>query len=164
MPTELSLLAAALDSDKLAERHAAAAGLLQMGPAAAPASVALVEATDKDEETRNLASAVLEDLGPPPLTAITELGEILTRTTPDAPYWVATLLGRLGEQAVPAVGKLIAAAEKHPQIAVRQRAVWALGQIGPPAKSAIPTLERITAESDARLASLAKDAVAKISD
>jgi len=162
MAGDLSQLVAALGSDQESVRQAAAEQLLRMGPDAAPAAAALVEAADSDEETRNLATAALEDLGPPPTSALASLVAVLQRSSLDAPYWAATLLGRLQADAASATPSLLAAAEQHGQAAVRQRSVWALGEIGPPAGAALPALERLSADADPRLASLARDAMVKI--
>ncbi|TWU20324.1 HEAT repeat domain-containing protein [Bythopirellula polymerisocia] len=162
MVVPLSSLITSLSSDQASERQVAAGQLLQLGPAARPAVVALVEAADSDDETREIVTAVLEDLGPPDEEMTLPLADILQRTTLDSPYWAATLLGRLEAAAAPAAKALITAAEEHPQGAVRQRAVWALGKIGPPATEALETLEEILAEDDPRLVSLAKNAIESI--
>jgi HEAT repeat protein len=60
------------------QRRAAAQGLLEMGSEASPAAIFLLRACgDDDEEIRELASGALEDLGPPPLTALASLREAL---------------------------------------------------------------------------------------
>ncbi|MBL9162802.1 MAG: hypothetical protein JNL18_08730 [Planctomycetaceae bacterium] len=144
------------------QRLDAAQQLLELGSEAVPAAVALVEACDGDQETRDIASAALEDLGPPEDDAVGTLTKILSRPTLDAPYWAATLLGRLESVAAPAVKQLIVAAQGHAHAAVRQRSVWALGKIGPPAAPALESLQLLTTDHDPRLASLARDAVASI--
>jgi HEAT repeat protein len=163
VPADISSLITSLGSEEQAVRLAAAEQLLQMGPDAAPACVALVEATDSaDAETKDLVTAALEDLGAPRVDAIPALVAILPRSTLDAPYWSATLLGRLQADATAAVGPLTTTAEKHPETAVRERAVWALGQIGDAASSAVEALKKISAGGESRLATLARDAVSKI--
>ncbi|QEG36837.1 HEAT repeat domain-containing protein [Bythopirellula goksoeyrii] len=162
MTAEITSLIESLRSDSASQRQEAASELLSFGPDAAPAAVALVEAADSDSETCDLVTAALEDLGPPAAEMLTPLAAILQRPSLDSPYWAATLLGRLEADAAPAIGELITAAAEHPQLPVRQRAVWALGKIGPPAIAALETLEKISAEDDPRLSSLAGDSMAKI--
>lgn len=162
MATDLARLIKSLGSDKQPERQAAADELLRMGADAAPAALALVGAADSDDETRNLATGALEDLGKPPIEMTTALAAALKRPTLDGPYWAATLLGRLKADAAPAVKSLADATARHPQITVRQRATWALGEIGAAASPALETLEQVSTDADPRLARLASEAMAKI--
>lgn len=162
MATDLSRLIASLGSEQQPERQAAAEELLRMGAEAAPAALALVGAADSDDETRSLATGALEDLGAPPLGMVPDLAAALKRPTLDGPYWAATLLGRLKADAAPAVERLADAAARHPQITVRQRATWALGEIGAAASPALETLEQVAMDADPRLARLASEAMGKI--
>ena len=162
MTADLSSLIVSLHSELASERQAAASKMLQLGPDAKLAAVALVEAADSDSETCDIVTAVLEDLGAPDVEMTESLATILKRPTLDSPYWAATLLGRLEAEAAPAINDLTTAAAEHPQKAVRQRAVWALGKIGPPASAALETLEKISGEEDPRLVSLAQDAITNI--
>jgi HEAT repeat protein len=47
-------------------------------------------------------------------------------------------------------------------LAVAQRAAWALGKIGPPAAAAVSALRDATARGDERLTRLAAEAIAAI--
>jgi HEAT repeat protein len=159
MTTDLSALVFSLRSGDPDERQAAAEKLSQLGPAAQPAAVALVEACERDDEARESAVAALEELGPPPATDVMKLASLLQHPALDVAYWAATLLGRLEVQAAPAADDLIRALRSHAELAVRQRAAWALGKIGPAAIAAQEALRAAAAGSDPRLASLAREAI-----
>ena len=134
-----------------------------MAEEAQPAAIALVRAcADPADEVREAAVAALESLGPPPGSAVDELVALLEDTNPDVGYWAATLLGRLGAEAVGAVEALAATVQIGRELAVRQRAAWALGQIGPGAAAAVSILTGAAAEPDPRLARLARDAIQQI--
>ena len=49
-----------------------------------------------------------------------------------------------------------------PHLPVRQRAAWALGEIGPAAAAAVPTLQKAAGDPDPRLARLAQEAIDQI--
>jgi HEAT repeat protein len=57
---------------------------------------------------------------------------------------------------------LTAALQSAPEQAIRERAAWALGQIGPKAKSAIPALRDAAGTKQPRLSRLANEALAAI--
>lgn len=164
MNPDVSLLISGLKSDDIAGQQAAAEKLAQLGSDGQEAAVPLVEACDRDDSVREWAVAALEGLGPPRPCDVAPLAELLANPSLDVAYWSATLLGRLGQQAAPAVSGLIAALESHAELAVRQRAAWALGQIGPAASSARAALEAASAGTDARLASLARQALGRIAN
>lgn len=99
---------------------------------------------DKDRGVRQTAAVALACAGDSGKTVTDELvkgmGEPWTPrygSTPDDPLAARKALVKIGEKAVPA---LIAALEdkKYP---AREAAVWALGEIGKPAKAAIPVIE-----------------------
>ena len=144
-------------------RAAAAEALAQMGREARPAAVTLVRAAgDEDESVCEWASAALEELGAPASEDIEPLVELIRDRSSDCGYWAVTLLGRLEDRAAPAVDALVWALASHPQTAVRQRAAWALGKLGPGAKSAAAALEKAAAGDDARLARLAQRALDEV--
>jgi hypothetical protein len=78
---------------------------------------------------------------------------------PDVGYWAATLLGRLGKQAAPAVPVLARVVCGGVDLTVRQRVAWALGQIGPAAAEALAALQQAATSDDLRLARLAQQAI-----
>lgn len=157
----------ALGSADAAQRVAAAQRLAQAGEAAACAAVALVRGCgDAEAEVREWAVAALEDLGPPPADAIAAIVPLVKNPEPLVGYWAATLLGRLGGQlgqdAAGAVTVLAACVASAADLSVRERAAWALGQIGPAAAVARPALGRAAEQGDERLARLAREALESI--
>lgn len=163
MADGIEAIIAQLASADPGERAAAAERLGQMGPEAAPAAVALVEACrDPHETVREWAVAALEELGPPPEAAVPRLTLLVGDRVPLAGYWAATLLGRCGEGAAEAVSVLADAVSSGADLSVRQRAAWALGQIGPAAAAARGVLEKAAGDPDPRLSRLARDAMAAI--
>lgn len=118
-----------LKSPDARTRATAAEALCHLGNAARDAAVALLRATaDDDESVLEWASAALEDLGPPPATAIAELGAIVVGDQAGPAYWAATLLGRLGA-AAKSVTPELSQAVAGPWLEVRKRAAWALEKI-----------------------------------
>jgi HEAT repeat protein len=163
MTTDLSALVASLQSGNAAQRQTAAEKLSQMGTDVAPAAVALVEACGRNDDARESVVAALEELGPPPVADVAKLADLLHDPSLDVAYWAATLLGRLEGAAAPAVSNLAQALAGHAELAVRQRAAWALGKIGPPAAPARAELEIAAASQNVRLASLARAALDSLS-
>ena len=166
MTAPLSELEAQLQNADPTVRRTAAEKLCKMGADAQPASVALVKAMgDNDEETQQWASAALEELGPPDVSATPTLVALLQTVDveADTAFWAATLLGRLEADGASAVEPLTVAAQEHFSMPVREKAVWALGNIGQPASSAKSVLEKLTASDQPRLVRLAKAALEKIS-
>jgi len=144
-------------------RLTAAESLCHQAEAAQPAAVALAKAAaDEDDDVREAVVAALEDLGPPPPEQLGELIPLLSDPNGDVAYWAATLLGRLGPAAAPAVAALTSALGPAAPLTVRQRAAWALGNIGPAAASATSALEMAAAHNDPRLARLARQALDQI--
>jgi HEAT repeat protein len=155
-----------LKSSDAAVRAAAAEQLAHLEDGAQAAAPALAVATaDGDESVRQWATGALESLGPPAAGDTAELVKLLPDTRPDVAYWAATLLGRLGDGAGDAktVAALITALNSHPEAAVRERAAWALGQVGPGAAAALPALQAVGGTTNPRLARLAKQAIEQIS-
>jgi HEAT repeat protein len=144
-------------------RAAAAEGLCRAGDAAAAAAVDLVRACgDGDERVREWAAAALEELGPPPQASIGGLSALARDSHPLVSYWAVTLLGRSGEDAAATVPVLVECLDTGSDPAVRQRAAWALGKIGPAAGVARASLARAAQAADPRLSRLANDALATL--
>lgn len=160
MGTDLGQLTTALRSGNAAARQQAADEL-----ASAPqqgAAVALVEAcADADAALESIAAA-LEELGPPAAGDVAPLAKLLGSPSLDVAYWAATLLGRAGSDAASAVPQLTQALSTHAELAVRERAAWALAEVGHASATARPALEKAAAGSDRRLATLAREALAKL--
>ncbi|REK10748.1 MAG: hypothetical protein DWQ37_14970 [Planctomycetota bacterium] len=163
MAGELDHLLETLKRGSAAERSEAAQRLAGLGPEAQPAAVPLVEACGtEDESLREWVTAALEELGPPPEAAVPRLAQLLADENLDTAYWAATLLGRLEEQAAPAVPQLAQALGEHHELAVRERAAWALGKIGSAAAAARHPLEAAAGGSERRLATLAGRALTQL--
>jgi len=163
MLADLPSLLVALKAAEPARRLEAAEALMQLGDDAAPAAAALaLVASDEDDEVREAAVGALEGLGTPPASLLGELVSVLHRPQADTAYWGATLLGRLGSAAAAAVPDITQVLGPAAPLEVRQRAAWALGQIGPPAIAAKQALELAAQHRDARLARVAGEALQAI--
>jgi HEAT repeat protein len=145
------------------QRARAAEYLARLGPEARDAAVPLVRACgDPSEDVRQWAGAALEEMGPPDASDVQALATLLSHPHADVGYWAATLLGRMGGEAANAVPALTAALSADAPMSVRQRSAWALGRIGPPARSALDSLRQAASEADRRLARLAVQAIGQI--
>jgi HEAT repeat protein len=143
----------------------AAAELARLAEGAQPAAVALVKAMgDEDGGVRDWALAALESLGPPTAEDQNAFVQLLSDPQLNIAYWATTLLGRLGPNADAAkvVPALIRALSEHPDLAVRERAAWALGRIGPAAIDALSALKILAGDPKLRLSRLAREAIDKI--
>jgi HEAT repeat protein len=144
-------------------RAAAAERLCRAGGDAVAAATDLVRGCgDEDDRVREWAAAALEELGAPPATALEPLAGLARDANPLVAYWAVTLLGRSGKDAATAVPALVACVDAAGDIAVRQRAAWALGKIGPAAAAARESLVRAAGDHDPRLSRLATEALATI--
>jgi len=159
----LDELRAALHSEEAIDRAEAVERLGRMGVDAAPAAVELIHATaDPSETVRDWATNALENCGPPPAHLEPRLVELARNSLGDQAYWAVTMLGRLelpGEATVAALAEIVVGAR---DAKVRQRAAWALGNLGPEAKPALPQLQAATQVTDSRLARLAGRAIQQI--
>jgi HEAT repeat protein len=164
MSGEVTKLSQALGGNDAAARQAAAERLAQLGPDAQAAAVPLVEACAIDDDSlHEFVTAALEELGPPLPGDVAKLAALVSHRSLDVAYWAATLLGRLKDHSASAVNELVAALDAHPEISVKQRAAWALGQIGPAAIETLAALQKAAASSDPRLARVAQEAIEKLS-
>ena len=135
---DVDQLIADLKSSDAAKRAAAAEQLSHLESDAQGAAIALAQAVaDADESVRQWATSALESLGSPADNDVGQLAKLLSDPRLDVAYWSATLLGRLGSAAASTVPQLTSALKTHAEIAVRQRAAWALGAIGPDASAAL---------------------------
>lgn len=155
---DISHLIADLSSSDLPTKGRAAEALAKLGKEARPAAVPLArEAGCMEETVREWVISALESLGPPAEEELPALKELALSPDGEVAFWAITLLGRLETKAAPAVPQLIEALQKSPELFVRQKAAWALGEIGPAAKEALPALEAAANSSDRRLAGIAKN-------
>jgi HEAT repeat protein len=165
MKHEIEKLAAELVSGTTETRRAAAIAVSQLGQEAQAAAIALATAAaDPDEAVREFAVSALEDLGPPQLSDLDALAGLTANAPPDAAYWAATLVGRAGADAALGVAGLVAALETRREPEVRERLVWALGEIGHAASAASPAIAAAAAEPNCppRLARLCRSALQSI--
>jgi HEAT repeat protein len=165
MNTDLTQLIAQLEGTDADAQIAAANELASRGRDAQGAIVALVRTVGiPNEEVLEACTAALEEAGPPTADQIQPLKSLVSDCSGDIAYWAATLIGRAGVDAAPAVPALVQVLESEADLPVRERAAWALGQIGPPAKNAVTALTAAANCEDARLARLAKKALEAIGD
>jgi HEAT repeat protein len=160
---DLPSLIEQLGSNDLERQRVAAESLAQLGEEASPAAVALLQACEvEDEALCEWVVASLEQLGPPPAEDLPRICRQLAADHELSAFWSASLLGRLHQEAAGAVDSLGQAVEKSAHPAVRQRAAWALGQIGPAAQGAKRQLQEASVCSDPRTARLAQEALQAI--
>ena len=160
---DASMLAKQLETGEVDARKAAAEQLCQLGEESRVAAAALVIAcADDDASVSEWAVGALEQMGPPPPEMIGELAKLAVHSNELVAYWATTLLGRLGPDAAPAEASLTAVLESSPHVVVQQRAAWALGRIGADSAQSHAALAHATQASDARLARLAGEALARL--
>lgn len=163
MPVAVGDLIAQLSAADAAARRVAAERLGQLGEAAQSAAAALVQCLrDTDEEVREAVTSALESIGPPAKAQLAELTQLVKDDSADVAYWAATMLGRLQAAAGSATEALAGCLDDARDLAVRERAAWALGEIGTNAKTALEQLKQAAASSHARLARLAQSAIDRI--
>lgn len=152
-----------LSSSDVILQGQAAEALAKMGPDARPAAIALVQqAGCSDETLREWVVSALESLGTPRIEDRDEFRKLVSSEDSEVAYWSITLLGRLKDSASPAVPELIDALTQNPERHNRERAAWALGKIGPPAKDALPALHAAVKSNDHRLERIALLSIAEI--
>ena len=162
MTADISGLIADLSAPDDAARIAAAEQL-QNRPDAVAAAVPLVHATgDANEQVREYATSALEDMAPPAEEDIATIMGLLGNSSPEVAYWAATLLGRCGSKAAASVEPLAATMLGAEAATVRQRAAWALGEMGAQAGPARSALEQAAQSDDRRLARFATAALGKL--
>jgi HEAT repeat protein len=158
----VTVLARLLQDKQVAVRAQAAEQLSRCGEEARNAAVDLVQACGDDESVREWAVAALEELGPPPKDVVEKLRSLVAHTNELVAYWAVTLLGRSGSDAAAVAPAFVSVLEMSPHLAVRQRAAWALGQIGNCSPATVAALERATSGPDPRLARLAAQAIEQL--
>jgi HEAT repeat protein len=151
-----------LQSGDVLCRRAAAEYCAQHGVEPACLTALIGASSDPDETVREWVVSALEGMDGPDAGSVEQLRGMLNSSEENVAYWAATLLGRLGEVAAQASANLGDLVSGDSPIAVRQRAAWALGQIGPAAKCALVPLRRAVESDDPRLARLARTAMQSI--
>lgn len=165
MNANLQSLITQLEGTDTAAQTAAATELAKLGAAGQGAVVALVRTVGiPDEEVLEACTSALEEIGPPAADQIRPLAKLAHDCSSDVAYWSVTLLGRAKDGASAAVPDLANVLQSDADLPVRERAAWALGEIGPAAKSATAALNSAAASSEVRLARLAKKALESIGE
>lgn len=165
MNADLQSLIAKLEGTDTSAQTAAATELAKLGAAGQAAAIALVRTVGiPDEEVLEACTAALEELGPPAADQVGQLAGLTHDCSSDVAYWSVTLLGRARDGAAAAVPDLVQVLESDADLPIRERAAWALGEIGPAAKNAASALTAAAAGSEVRLARLAHKALASIGE
>jgi HEAT repeat protein len=155
-----------LTSTDLTTRVQACQALGLMGPEAKHATPNLIEALKHDDPTTRVwAAGALGAIHEHDKTCVPALVAALGDAKPEVraaaaqalgSSWAAAALGDGVQGLIKLLGK-----EKEPQVAAA--AIWALGQIGAPAKPALPALERVVKEEEEVLKRLASESISRIS-
>jgi hypothetical protein len=147
-----------------AVRRAAIRELLHFRPGySGLTSTVLTLVIDSDEQTRHWACESLDRVVSPEAEELASLIEMLRNTNDgEIEYWTATMIGRLGPAAAGATGVLANVLLDSSCLAARERAAWALSQIGPAARSALNSLRQIGNDDPPRLRRLAESAMAAV--
>ncbi len=156
--SDIEQLKADLQAPESARREQAAEALATAGELAAGAAVELVEAC-ADEGARDWAVEALENMGSPSVECQGALIRLLDNSEPLVSYWAATLLGRMGAAALSSQEALAKTLAGSTDLATRQRAAWALGQIGCRSESAKRALQAAAEEEEPRLSRIAAEAL-----
>ncbi len=100
-----------------------------------------------NDEVRMWAAEAMEQAIQPEPADVTDLIELMS-TSPDGEvcYWSVTMIGRLGVRGADSVAALENCLLHSNYLAAKERAVWAISQIGPDAMAAVPTLKKLVQE------------------
>ncbi|MCS7166476.1 MAG: HEAT repeat domain-containing protein [Gemmatales bacterium] len=153
-----------LEDKNLEQRLAALQAISNIGPearAAVPLLQKLLESPEVEE--RKEALRALSAIGPAAEQAIPQVRKLLQDSDADVQEWACSTLGRIGESAkvaIPELEKIILNASVADK--VRWAAAVALGNIGPAAVSATPTLLKALRDSDPWLRWAATEGLAGI--
>lgn len=155
-------LIAALSDSSPVTRAAAAGALAQIGGHSSSDAVpALARAlSDPDPEVRDLAAIALRSMGPKASQAVPELVQALSDPIDYVRAPAADALGAMGAKAGVAVGPLAAKLLTKDEGFVLASVAYALGDIGPAAKDALPALQQVLTQR--RVGSAAAEAILKI--
>ena len=150
------------------QRIAAAQRLARMNtpdPAAAAPLVGLLDGPFDDELFAWVETA-LEVIQPPAdqIPAFLQwIDQFLQgAASPETAYWSATMLGKLKSASPESLQSLTNLLERSDHPTVPARAAWALGEIGPPARTTLPHLRIASHSPIPKLASFAQHAIRQI--
>jgi hypothetical protein len=123
-----------------------------------------------DSDVRMWAAEALERAVDPGVEEAESLAELLDASADDeVGYWAATMLGRLGHSLSgrPSLSAAAVAALDHclrhsSYLPARERAVWAVCQMGPASRRVIPTLRRLSHEAPPRLQRMSANALRRL--
>jgi len=116
-----------------------------------------------DDEVRMWSAEALEVAIQPEPSEVEGLIELLSAEDDgEISYWAATMLGRLGKDAVAAVATLGSCLRDSMYLAARERAAWALAEVGPAAADALESLKQVSETGSPRLQRLALEAIEAI--
>ncbi len=119
----------------------------------------------RSDEVRIWSAEALETAVQPQQDDVHALADLLSDAEDgEIGYWAATMLGRLGDQATDAVDALEKCVSQSMYLPARERATWALCQIGPAAQSAAATLREAAADAPPRLQRMATEALRAIGE
>lgn len=157
---EPSLIIQDLASQETAKQRAAAQACAKDPMLAQGAAIPLCRAVSaSDERVVEWSTAALEGLGPPSSEDLDALVELFSESEATA-YWAVTLVGRLKQTAFSAGKKLAATVDAaNTPTEVRNRAIWALGQIEATGPEIEATLQKAAQSSNPRTARLAAKAL-----
>ena len=159
----ISELGERLASSDTTTRHQAAKLLSQNADAAVEVAVELVRfAGDPDRVVAEYCVATLEEMGPPAASQLDSLSTLAASDNTDVAYWAITLIGRAGVSAAEQVMLLGDIVASEADVAVRERAAWALGRIGPAAAIAAPQLRTVSEDEPESLVRAAAKALETI--
>jgi hypothetical protein len=155
-------LMAALSNGDPETRGAAANALAQIGPPAVRSVPELAKLlADSAPRVRCQAALALKSIGPRSSGAVPELTRALSDSVPYVRAGAADAIGAIGPGSRAAVSALIERLKTDPgPNYVFDSAIYALGNIGPDAKEALPTLEEISHR--VRLTAPAHEAILQI--
>jgi hypothetical protein len=150
-----------LRSDDVKERARAAEEVCRAGLTSAEVTIELIRAADDDDSVSQWATAALEAIETPPPVTAAELARLVAADHEASAYWAATLLGRIGGEAVDSESSLAMAVTNSNHQAVKERAAWALARVGVTLDETKRSLQSAAASGTARLKRLAEQALAE---
>jgi HEAT repeat protein len=147
---DVAELAKRLKSADVTARRGAAKSLQEFGPAAAAAVPDLTAALrDKDAYVRRFAAQALAAVGPDAREALPALKALLGDRHKEVVDAAAEALGKVGGEGFASL--TTAVKDRGKPLAVRKKAIAALGKLGDDARPAVPVLVEALADRDLRL-------------
>ena len=158
-------LASQLESDSFDQQVTALREIARSSNVQGSTIRAVELAGSADDEVRMWAAEALESSIQPTSHEASGLIERLQHSADgEVCYWTATMLGRLGseistmpETAESAVSALASCLSDSLYLPARERAAWALRQLGPVSKLALPTLRQVAMKAPPRLQRLTNE-------